>query len=468
MTTTLTPSTGPETLTPPGLRLSADSVRAVSERRGDPAWVRELRARGWEAWEDIPYPTLATEGWRRSDLRWVDLESVFTPAADSPRAAAAARLEDLPPALLDQLQRDFDGAALLIEQDGQPVYRSVQDEPAAQGVIFTDLHSALREHPDLVRRYFMRLVPPRWLPGEPSNAGKFEALNAALFDGGTFLYVPPDTTVALPMRSVFWAGSPQLGFFPRSLIVVDRGARLVYVDEYRSAQGKAGGPLTFGSGVVEVFVGDGARLDYVSSQEWSGTTGGFLTARCALGNDAYVNWVLVGLGGQYSRTTADVVLQGKGTKADLLGLAFGEGTQVFDVHTLQDHDSAFTDTDQLYKTALRDRARVAYEGLIDIRKGSYGSNGYQANKNLLLDDTAKAESLPMLKISDNDVRCTHSSSVGPVEPEHVYYLMSRGLPRPLAERVLIQGFFEPVIERIKVPELRDRIRAVVDRKIGDR
>ncbi|HVG97508.1 MAG TPA: hypothetical protein VNK05_11440, partial [Chloroflexota bacterium] len=193
MTTTLTPSTGPETLTPPGLRLSADSVRAVSERRGDPAWVRELRARGWEAWEDIPFPTLATEGWRRSDLRWVDLESVFTPAAGTPRATAAARLEDLPPALLDQLQRDFDGAALLIEQDGQPVYRSVQDEPAAQGVIFTDLHSALREHPDLVRRYFMRLVPPRWLPGEPSNAGKFEALNAALFDGGTFLYVPPDT-----------------------------------------------------------------------------------------------------------------------------------------------------------------------------------------------------------------------------------------------------------------------------------
>jgi Fe-S cluster assembly protein SufD len=468
MTTTLTPSAAQAALTPPGDRLSEQSVRAVSERRGDPAWVRDLRARGWEAWEDIPYPSLATEGWRRSDLRWIDLDGVLTPAAGAPGVPPVTRLEDLPADLRAQLQTDFDEAALLIEQDGQPVYAAAQDELAQKGVIFTDLHTALREHPDLVQPYFMRLLPPRWLPGDPSNAGKFEALNAALFDGGAFIYVPPDTTVTLPLRSVFWAASPRLGFFPRTLIVVDRGARVVYLDEYRSVTGEAGGPLTFGSGAVEIFVNDGARLDYVSSQEWSGTTGGFLTARCALGNDAYVNWVLVGLGAQYSRTTADVVLQGKGTKADLLGLAFGEGTQIFDVHTLQDHASAFTDTDQLYKTALRDRARVAYEGLIEIRKGSYGSNGYQANKNLLLDDTAKAESLPMLRISDNDVRCTHSSSVGPVELEHVYYLMSRGLPRPLAERVLIQGFFEPVIERIKVPELRDRIRAVVDRKIGDR
>jgi Fe-S cluster assembly protein SufD len=252
------------------------------------------------------------------------------------------------------------------------------------------------------------------------------------------------------------------------LIIVDRGSHLVYVDEYRSAADEPGVPLTFGSGAVEVYVKDGARLDYVTTQEWSLSTGGFHTARAALGSDAAINWVLVGLGGQYSRTTADVLLQGKGTKADLLGLAFGEGTQGFDVHTLQDHMSPFTDSDQLYKTALRDRSRVAYEGLIDIRPGSYGSNGYQAQKNLLLDDTAKAESLPMLKISDNDVRCTHSSSVGPVDAEHIYYLMSRGLPRPLAERVLIQGYFEPVIERIKVPELQERIRQAVDRKIGDR
>ena len=359
-------------------------------------------------------------------------------------------------------------SGLLVEQDGSPLYHALREEARRQGVIFTDLHTAFREHRDLVEPHFMRLLPPRWVPGEPSNAGKFEALNAAYFGGGAFVYVPPDAKVALPLRSVFWAASTDGAFFPRSLVVVDRGAHLTYVDEYRSGAGMPGAPLTHGSGATEIYVKDGARLDYVSTQEWAQTTGGFLTTRCSLGADAYVNWVLVGLGGQVSRTTADVVVNGKGTRADLLGLAFGEGTQVFDVHTLQDHSSAFTDTDQMYKTALRERSRVAYEGLIEIRKGSYGSNGYQANKNLLLDDTAKAELLPMLKISDNDVRCTHSSSVGPVEEEHVVYLMSRGLPRPIAERILVQGFFEPVIERIKVPEIRERIRDAVDRKIGDR
>ncbi|MDQ3700114.1 MAG: Fe-S cluster assembly protein SufD [Chloroflexota bacterium] len=465
--TTLTrssvPGTLPAVLSAAGLTEGA--AAAMGEWRGDPDWVQRLRAEGWEAWESIPLPTSSTEGWRRSDLRWLELDAVVPAVASAPQVA---RLEGLPAELRAQLQTDFEEGGLIVQQDGTTIYADVQDTLRQQGVIFTDLHTAFHEHRDLLAPYFMQLLPPRWRPGMPSNAGKFEALNAALFNGGAFIYVPPDTTVALPLRSVLWAANRQAGFFPRTLIVVDRGARLVYVDEYRSAEGERGQPLTFGSGAVEIYVRDGAHLDYVTVQEWSLNTGGFLTQRATLGNDAYINWVMVSLGGQYSRATADILLQGKGTKADLLGLAFGEGTQVFDVHTLQGHLSPFTDSDQLYKTGLRDRARVAYEGLIDIRKGSYGSNGFQANKNLLLDDTAKADSIPMLEISDNDVRCTHSSSVGPVDQESVYYLMSRGLPRPLAERILVQGFFEPVIERIGVEALRDRIRGAIDRKIGDR
>ncbi len=453
----------PGALTTPGL--SEATVQAMGDWRGDPDWVRDLRLRGWQAWESIPMPTMSTEGWRRSDLRWLALDAI-APAA--PPAPVVEGLEQLPTELRGQLQTDFEEGGLIVQHDGTAAYATLQEALRRQGVIFTDLHTALHEHRDLLARHFMQLLPPRWRPGMPSNAGKFEALNAALFNGGAFVYVPPDTTVTLPLRSVLWAADTRAGFFPRSLIVVDRGARLVYVDEYRSAAGGRGEPLTFGSGAVEVYVKDGARLDYVTVQEWSMTTGAFLTQRATLGNDAYINWVLVGLGGQYSRSTADILLQGKGTKADLLGLAFGEGTQVFDVHTLQAHMSPFTDSDQLYKTGLRDRARVAYEGLIDIQKGSYGSNGFQANKNLLLDDTAKADSIPMLEINDNDVRCTHSSSVGPVDEESVYYLMSRGLPRAVAERILVQGFFEPVIERIGVEALRDRIRGAIDRKIGDR
>jgi len=178
--------------------------------------------------------------------------------------------------------------------------------------------------------------------------------------------------------------------------------------------------------------------------------------------------VHVGLGGQFSRVTPEVLMRGKGSGTDILGLAFGEKNQMFDVHTYQDHGAAFSASDQLFKTAMRDRARLAYEGLINIRGGSYGSTGFQANKNLLLDDTAKADSIPMLEINDNDVRCTHSASVGPIEADHVYYLMTRGLDRATAERTLIHGFFAPVIDRIAVEEVKEWIVQQVDRKIGDR
>jgi len=437
----------------------------IADWRDDPAWVRELRAQGWEAWEDIPMPTKSAEGWRRADLRWLQLDRV-RPATDLPQRVD--ELEDLPAELLDQMPTDINAGGVLVQQDGGTAFGAIANNLRDQGVIFTDLHTALRDHEGLIRGRLMDLVPARWQPGVPSNAGKFEALNAALFNGGSFVYVPPDTTVALPLRAVFWAADPAAGFFPRTVVIVDRGSRLTFVEEYRSVDAPSGTPAVFGSAVSEVYIGDGARLDYVTLQEWSQTTGGIVTQRAALGNDAAINWVVVALGGLYSRMTADVLLQGKGTRADLLGLAFAEKTQVFDIHTLQDHMSPYTDSDQLFKTALRDRSRLAYEGLIDIRKGSYGSNGYQANKNLLLDDTAKADSIPMLKINDNDVRCTHSSASGPVEKHHVYYLMSRGLPRPAAERLVIQGHFEPVIARIGVEELKDTVRAAVDRRIGDR
>jgi len=437
----------------------------MGEWRADPQWVRDLRARGWHAWETIPMPSVTTEGWRRTNLRFLALDQVVPAVQPVPRVQDVS---ELPVSLLEQMETGFEDGGLLVQRDGHTAFGALQNTLVEQGVIFTDIHTGLREHGDLLREHFMKIVPPRWQPGMPSNAGKFEALNAALFSGGAFVYVPPDTTVALPLRAVHWAQDPRAGFFPRTIIIVDRGSKLVYLDEYRSADAALGAPPVFGSGVVEVFAKEGARIDYVTIQEWSSTTAGFLTQRADLGADSFLNQVHVGLGAMYSRVTPEVMMSGKGSGTDILGLTFGDKTQVFDVHTYQDHRNAFTASDQLFKTAMRDRARLAYEGLINIRAGSYGSTGYQANKNLLLDDTAKADSIPMLEINDNDVRCTHSSSVGPIEQEHVYYLMTRGLDRVTAERMLIHGFFAPVVDRVAVEELKEWIRNRVDRKIGDR
>lgn len=443
--------------------LTADASRAIGEWRGDPAWARDWRASGWAALQTIPMPTSTTEGWRRTPLNIIDLDQVHAVAAPGDPVRRAA---DLPEAIRALVDNGADHAATVVQSNGTNMLDEMSDEARAAGVIVCDIHDAFHRYPDLVRAHLGALVPARWQPGMPSNAGKFEALNAAFFSGGTFIHVPKGVTVSLPVRILNWHADPVAGFFPRSLVIVGENARLVLLEEYASVDAPAGDHPVFGSAVVEVFVKDGARLDYTTIQNWSLSTAGFVTQRMTLGNDAYCNWVSVSLGGMYTRGTADVVLAGKGTKADMLGLAFGDGTQVFDFHTLQDHQSPFTDSDQLYKTAMRERSRLVYEGLINIRPGSYGCNGYQANRNLLLNDTAKADSIPMLEISDNDVRCTHGSSVGPIDQMHVYYLMTRGLPRPVAERVVVQGFFEPVIDRIASEDLKERVRAAVDAKIG--
>ena len=355
----------PAETTQPGLTEAAS--RGVSQTRQDPDWVARLRAQGWDAWQDIPMPTRMTEGWRRTNLRMLELERV---APDAPAGPRVDSVDQLPAALLERMETGFEEGGLLVQRNGHTAYGSVLTGLLEQGVVFTDLHTALREHRALIEPYFMKLVPPRWLPGEPSNAGKFEALNAAFFGGGAFVYVPPDTSVTLPLRAVHWAEDARYGFFPRTLVVVDRGSKLVFLDEYRSEA--ANESVGFGSGVVELFAGDGARIDYVTIQEWAPDTAGFLTQRADLGNDAFINLVHVGLGALYSRVTPEVMMRGKGSGTDILGLVFGEKNQVFDVHTYQDHLAPFTASDQLFKTAMRDRARLDYEGMINIRVGSYG------------------------------------------------------------------------------------------------
>jgi len=244
----------PAELLRPGLTEAAS--RAVSQARRDPEWAARLRAQGWDAWEAIPMPGRTTEGWRRANLRFLDLEQFAPAALEGERVEA---MESLPASLLEQMETSFEQGGILVQRNGHTAYGSAQTALLEQGVVFTDLHTALRDHRALIEPYFMKLVPPRWLPGEPTNAGKFEALNAAFFGGGAFVYVPPDTTVALPLRAVHWAQETRAGFFPRTVVVVDRGSKLIFLDEYRSEVAPEG--IGFGSGVVELYAGDGARID---------------------------------------------------------------------------------------------------------------------------------------------------------------------------------------------------------------
>jgi Fe-S cluster assembly protein SufD len=247
------------------------------------------------------------------------------------------------------------------------------------------------------------------------------------------------------------------------VIVAGKGSRFDYLDEYIAGDEDETG---YRSGSAEIFVDDGATVGYVSVQKWGRNVWHFADQRAELRNDATLRLFNVTLGGRFSKTRVEASLAGAGADAELKALYFASGEQFFDFHTLQDHRVGNTRSDLLFKGALSGTARTVYAGLIRIEKHAARSDAYQANRNLVLSDKAKATSIPMLEIDNNDVRCTHGATVGPVDPEHLFYLRSRGIPEATAKRMLIQGFFGDVLDRIPFEEARRLVEAELESRIG--
>ncbi|OLD08554.1 MAG: Fe-S cluster assembly protein SufD [Firmicutes bacterium 13_1_40CM_3_65_11] len=271
-------------------------------------------------------------------------------------------------------------------------------------------------------------------------------------------------TIADPLVSQFWSAGSGAAVLPHSLVVGGKGSRFQYVDEFLSGD-RQEAALASGSG--EVFLEEGAIVGYVALQHWSIKTWQFANQRFQLGRDSHLNAVSIALGGQMARLRVEAILEGPGSSADLKGLFFGTGDQAFDFRTLQDHVGPHTTSDLLFKGALRDRAKSVYVGVVRVEPEARGSSSNQANRNLLLSEKAKATSEPILEILNNDIlRCSHGATVGPVDPEHLFYLESRGIPHPVAERMLVQGFLGEVLDRIPVAQVREAVDQELAARIG--
>jgi Fe-S cluster assembly protein SufD len=427
-----------------------EAVEALSAARNEPEWVRAQRLAAWETYERIPMPTLRDEEWRRTDLKGLKMDAVipYGPALDE---------RGIPEAIADVLENPEQRGGLFIQHDGTTIHTEIAESLRAQGVIIADLETALREHEDLIRPHFMTKAVT-------AETNKFAALHAAFHNGGTFVYVPKGVQVETPIHTIYWATTPHLGAFPHTLIVVDDGASLNFVDEYASAEME--GVQGFASTVVELLVGAGAHLEYANLQRWNRTTYSFHTQRLLQERDSTIKTINVGLGGQLSKYNIDTVLQGEGTHARILNLTFADKKQLFSYETLQDHVKGNSISDLLFKFGLRDTARTVYSGLIHVRPHAQKSNAYQRNGNLLLSDRARADSIPKLEIEANDVRCTHGATLGQIDPNQIFYLMARGLPRRDAERLLAEGFFAQVEDELTMPALADRLRDAIDKKLA--
>jgi Fe-S cluster assembly protein SufD len=314
---------------------------------------------------------------------------------------------------------------------------------------------AAKKHPELIEPLLFTQVRP--------ERDRFSALHAAFFADGTFLYVPDGVVITKPIVGQIFSSEGGTAVLPHTLIVAGRGAQFNYLDEYLSPADEAAG---YKSGSAELFLGEGSTVGYVALQKWGRNAWHLADQRARLDKDSTLRLFNVTLGARFSKTRVEASLQGQGSNAELKAIYFASGEQFFDFHTLQDHQVGNTRSDLLFKGALQDVARTVYAGLIRIEKGAARSDAYQANRNLVLSDKAKATSIPMLEIDNNDVRCTHGATVGPVDPQHLFYLRSRGIPESTAKRMIVQGFFGDVLERIPFEHARRLIETELEARLG--
>jgi len=426
---------------------SAETVRAAAAAKNEPDWMLEWRLAAWQTFEQIDWPKPTDEAWRRTRLTGFKLEN-FKPFATTDAPVQRSALDTFLQNELDEM----DSSASLIFQDGGVLFAETNQDLASQGVIFTDLQTAVREHPDLVKEHFMTQVV------QPDH-NKFTALHAALWDTGAFVYVPKNTKVDLPLQIILQQ-SAGVGGYHHTLVVAEEGAEVTVVDDL------LGGEKGFQSSVVEIIQGKNSVVRYMNLQDYEHTHWNFMTGRAALGRDADLRWIQVSWGSRLTKAFLDVDLMDEGGHAELLGIYFPTGRQHIDHQTLQIHRAPNCFSDLLFNGALKDKARSVYMGIIKVFPGAQMTDAFQRNGNLILDSTARADSIPGLEIEADDVRCTHAATAAQVEDEYLFYLMARGLSRSQAERMIVQGFFQAVLDRVPVESVVEKLERVIERKIG--
>ncbi len=419
----------------------------LATRSSEPAWLAQSRREAWEAFESLAWPAQRSEEWMRTDIRMFHLDRFRMPREGQPTS------QEVAPGLLT---RDVDLGGAIVDCDGRPVSESLVPELAAQGVLFGSLERLVVEHGELLRPYFERQVV------DP-HQDKFAALQAACWSGGTLLYVPRGAKIEQPLHSLSALGTGGSDL-SRTLVIVEQGAEATLLAETASLDNVTEG---FHCDAIELIVEPEARLRYVNLQNWSQQVWHFGHQRATVDRNASLQWTIGALGSKLAKVNQHVALTGPDAEAQVNGVMFTEGRQHLSYNTHQHHQAPYCRSDLLYKTALQDRARTVWRGMIKVDVAAQRTDAYQRNDNLMLSSTARADSIPGLEIEADDVRCTHGSTSGRVDEQQVFYAMTRGYTRKEAVRMIVAGFFQQVFDRITIESVRDALGDAIAERVQD-
>ena len=424
-----------------------DFTFSESERAAGGAALEAYRTRAFDAFKRQSIPVATEEAWRRTDIHTMPADAFKLPQHD-----AYLDLPAIPEHLLKPLVADQHGGQIVLMPGGVKV--DLDEKIAKQGVIFTDLQTAIEKHPELVAKMLGQAVNV--------EEGKFSSLVGAFAQNGVVLYVPKGVTIEAPLHSVLWGPGENLAHISHLLVCIEDGASATYVHE--SASPTQNRSHTMHAGIVEIKVGSDARFQFVELQSWGEHVWNFSHERIRVERGGTLDWIFGAVGSRLTKNFSELDLAGEGATGRMSGFYFTDGTQHLDHDTQQNHLAPHTTSDLLFKGALKGKSRSVWQGMIYVAPGAQKTDGYQANRNLVLSEGARADSIPGLEILADDVRCTHGATVGKLEAEPLFYLESRGIPPQDAERVMVEGFFDPIMQRIPFEGVRERFQqAILDK-----
>jgi Fe-S cluster assembly protein SufB len=437
--------------------LDHEVVREMSKIKGEPEWMTNFRLKALDIFFKKPMPTWGAD---LSDIKFDDIYYYIKPSEKSARS-----WDDVAP----DVKRTFDRLGIPeaeqkflsgvgAQYESEMIYHSVRKDLEDKGVIFLSTDDGLRQYPELFKEYFGTIIP--------STDNKFAALNSAVWSGGSFVYVPKGVKVEMPLQAYFRINAQSSGQFERTLIIVDEGAYVHYVE---GCTAPTYSEDSLHSAVVEIIVKKGGRCRYTTIQNWSTNVYNLVTKRAAAYENATMEWVDGNLGSKVTMKYPAIYLMEPGAHGEVLSIAFAGKGQQLDAGGKVVHGAPKTTSKIISKSISKDGGRSSYRGLLKVYKGAHGSKSSVVCDALLIDDKSRSDTYPVIEIDEDDVTIGHEASVSKVGEEQLFYLMSRGIPEDQAEGLVVAGFIEPLVKELPMEyaiELNRLVQLQMEGSIG--
>lgn len=437
--------------------LTTEIIREISKEKNEPEWMTEFRLKSLEIYNSKPIPTWG------ADLSELDMDNIVTYI--KPDTDMKHNWEDVP----EDIKKTFDSlgipqaereslAGVGAQYDSEVVYHNLKQELIEQGVVYTDMETAVREYEDIVKEYFMKLVPP--------NDHKFAALHGAVWSGGSFVYVPEGVQVDIPLQSYFRLNAPGAGQFEHTLIIVEKGAKLHFIEGCSAPKYSV---TNLHAGCVELFVKEDARLRYSTIENWSRNMYNLNTKRAQVERDGLIEWVSGSFGSKVSMLYPMSILKGERARAEFTGITFAASGQHLDTGSKVVHAAPYTTSNINSKSISKDGGYAFYRGLLRVAPNAHGSKSTVTCESLMLDNKSKSDTLPIIELKNDDIDIGHEAKIGRISDEAIFYLMSRGISEEEAKAMIVRGFVEPIAKELPLEyavELNNLIKLELEGTIG--